>query len=283
MKKFTILLLLFVISNAFSQKKLFDYPIGMQAYTMRNHWDKGVDKVLDTLQKIGITELEAGIPKGYTAEQYLETLAKYNMKLTSSGLGFQMFQNEPEKALQIAKSLKVKYFMCSWIPHKGNDFTIDDAKKAVDVFNKAGKLFKENGIYFCYHAHGYEFRPSTVSKGTMMDYIIENTNHKYVFFELDVLWIMHGGGADMPQKLLKKYPGRWKLMHIKDLRKGAVGNFTGQSPAFDDVIIGTGQANWKKIFKLARKAGIEHCYLEDESNKELEHMPLSIEYLKSLR
>jgi sugar phosphate isomerase/epimerase len=115
-----------------------------------------------------------------------------------------------------------------------------------------------------------------------MDYIIKNTNPAYVSFEMDVLWTMHGGGADMPVKLLKKYPNRWKLMHVKDLRKGVQGNLTGGTPAENDVPVGTGQGNWKEIIQLAMKNGIEHCFIEDESNQELEFVPKSIEYLKNL-
>jgi sugar phosphate isomerase/epimerase len=170
--------------------------------------------------------------------------------------------------------------MCAWIPHKGTDFTLEDAQKAVALFNSAGKVFKENGITFTYHDHGYEFH--AYEDGTLMDYIIKNTNPAYVSFEMDVLWTMHGGGADMPVKLLKKYPNRWKLMHVKDLRKGVVGNLTGGTPAENDVPVGTGQGNWKEIIKLAKKNGIEHCFIEDESNQELEFVPKSIEYLKNL-
>ena len=52
-----------------------------------------------------------------------------------------------------------------------------------------------------------------------MDYIINNTNPEYVSFEMDLLWVQFGGGD--PVQLLKKYGNRWKLVHLKDLRKGA--------------------------------------------------------------
>jgi sugar phosphate isomerase/epimerase len=86
----------------------------------------------------------------------------------------------------------------------------------------------------------------------------------------------------MPEKLLKKYPSRFKLMHVKDLRKGVAGDLTGGTPAENDVPVGTGQGNWKQIIKLAKKNGIEHCFIEDESNQEEQFVPLSIAYLKSL-
>ena len=149
------------------------------------------------------------------------------------------------------------------------------------VFNKAGKLLKDNGLIFCYHPHGYEFRPLADGNGTMLDYIIQNTNPEYVSFEMDVLWTMQGGGD--PVKLLKKYKSRWKLMHVKDLKIGSPKDFTGHTPAENDVVLGTGEADWKQIIKLANKYGIKHFFIEDESEHEMQNIPKSLAYLKGLR
>lgn len=111
--------------------------------------------------------------------------------------------------------------------------------------------------------------------------MIQNTNPEYVSFELDVLWAMHGG-AD-PVALLKKYGNRWKLMHIKDLRKGVVGDLTGGTPPENDVVVGEGQADFRAIMREANRIGMKHFFIEDESNKEYEQVPKSVAYLKSLR
>jgi sugar phosphate isomerase/epimerase len=71
-------------------------------------------------------------------------------------------------------------------------------------------------------------------------------------------------------------------MHLKDLKKGVVGNLSGGTPAENDVPVGMGQANWKEIIRLAKKYGVVHCFIEDESNREMENIPLSLAYLKSL-
>ena len=173
-----------------------------------------------------------------------------------------------------------KFVMCAWIPHARNEFTLENAKNAVQVFNAAGKILSENGLTLCYHEHGYEFYP--YQDGTLLDYIIKSTDPKYVSFEMDVLWVMHGGGAEMPVSLLNKYPGRFKLMHLKDLKKGVQGNLSGGTPAENDVPVGMGQGNWKEIITLAKKYGVVHCFIEDESNHEMENIPLSLSYLKSL-
>lgn len=58
--------------------------------------------------------------------------------------------------------------------------------------------------------------------------------------------------------------------------------FLGHTPAENDVVLGTGQANWPAILKIAKKIGIKHYFIEDESEHELENVPLSITYLKGL-
>jgi sugar phosphate isomerase/epimerase len=144
--------------------------------------------------------------------------------------------------------------MCAWIPHANNTFTFENAKKAVEDFNTVGKYLKEQGLTFCYHVHGYEFVP--YENGTLLDYIFANTNPEYVSFEMDVFWVQFGGGD--PVALLKKYGSRWKLMHLKDMRKGTKKDLTGLSSPENDVPLGTGEINIPGILREAKKIGIKH-------------------------
>lgn len=264
--------------NAQKKKPLYTFPFGVQAYTYRNSFPKDVAGTLDIIKSLGITELEGGGAKGVTLEEFKKMCDDRGISIPATGAGYEELR-KPEEIVRKAKILGSKYVMCAWIPHKGDNFTIEDAKKAVEDFNYAGKVLKENGITFCYHDHGYEFRP--YEDGTLMDYIIKNTNPEYVSFEMDVLWTIHGGGD--PVALLKKYGSRWKLMHVKDLKKGVKGDFSGHTPSENDVVLGTGQADFPNIFKAAKKAGIKHYFIEDESNNEMVNVPKSIEYLKSLK
>jgi len=86
-----------------------------------------------------------------------------------------------------------------------------------------GKILKENGLTLCYHAHGYEFLE--YQGGTLLDYMMEQTDPEYVSYEMDIFWIQFGGGN--PVELLDKYGDRWKLMHIKDMKKGIKKDLTG--------------------------------------------------------
>lgn len=264
---------------------LFTANFGVQAYTFRHQMRDSTwttEAVLDTIAALGFTELEAGVPQGVSPEDYRKMCEDRGIKIVSTGSGFDQLVENPQEIADNAKALGAKYVMCAWIPHK-DGFNIEDAKKAVEVFNAAGKVMSENGLIFCYHDHGYEFKPNPEGEGTMLDYVIENTDAEYVSFEMDVLWTIHGGGADAPQQLLEKYGNRWKLMHVKDLKKGIVGDGSGGTPAENDVVLGTGQANWPLILKLAKEVGIEHYFIEDESDHEFENIPGSLAYLRSLK
>jgi sugar phosphate isomerase/epimerase len=187
MKKILFLLVLF--SQGFAQKRLYTFPLGVQAYTFRDHWKNGIPETLDIIQKLGFTELEGGTPKGLTAAEFKKLCADRGISIPSTGCSFEDLQKNPQAIADAAKALGAKYVMCAWIPHKGSDFTLEDTKKAVEVFNAGGKVLAENGLIFCYHDHGYEFRPN--EDGTYMDYLIKNTNPAYVSFEMDVLWTLH--------------------------------------------------------------------------------------------
>lgn len=269
------------VIDSFAQKgkSLYSFPIGVQAYTYRNSFPKDVAATLDTIKALGITEMEAGVPKGMTPEEFKKMCDARGIKIPSTGGGYEQMAKDPTDVIKNAKALGASFVMISWIPHQKGNFTLENAKQAVTDFNRIGKTLKDNGLTFCYHNHGYEFQP--YENGTLFDYIVKNTDPANVSFEMDILWAQHGG-AD-PVALLKKYDSRFKLMHLKDLKKGIKGDLTGGTPPENDVVLGDGQVNIPEILRLAKKAGVKHYFIEDESNKEYEQMPKSIAYLKSLK
>jgi len=268
------------VSYAQKKKKpLYTAPLGVQAYTFRHSFPKDVAATLDTIKMMGFTELEGGGGR-MAPEEFRKMCEERGISIPSTGAGYEQLVKDPKEIADRAKALGAKYVMTAWIPHKNGAFNFENAKKAVEDFNAAGKVLKENGITFCYHVHGYEFWPH--ENGTLMDYIIKNTNPAYVSFEMDIMWTYFGGGD--PVALLKKYPNRWKMMHLKDLRKGTPKDRTGLTPDENDVPLGTGELDIPAILKAARKAGVEHYFIEDESpaHEVSEQVPQSIAYLKSL-
>ena len=108
-----------------------------------------------------------------------------------------------------------------------------------------------------------------------MDVLMEKTKPEFVAFEMDVFWVVHPG-AD-PVKYLAKYPGRWQLMHIKDMLKTArVGTFTGKAPHEEGVVVGTGRMDWKAILKAASASGVKHYFIEDEHPNAVNQIPQSL-------
>lgn len=282
MKK-EFLLVLFPVILTFSevvsaQKPLYTAPLGVQTYTFRRSIGNDPAKVLDTIKALGFTEIEGGGGNRITPEDFKKLCDERGISIPSTGAGYDQLLKSPDSIVMNAKALGAKYVMCAWIPHDGV-LTLENAKKAVEDFNKAGKYLKDNGITLCYHTHGYEFQP--YEDGTLMDYLLKNTNPEYVSFEMDIFWVQFGGGD--PAALLKKYGDRWKLMHLKDMRKGIKKDLSGGTSHENDVAFGTGQMDLPSILKEAKKAGVKHYFIEDESSNITEQLPISIAYLKSLK
>jgi len=280
MKKLILAIFTIIIISEFAtaQQPLYTAPLGVQTYTFRRSIGTDPVKVLDTIKRLGFTEIEGGGGRMHPSE-FKKLCAERGISIPSTGAGYEDLVNKIDSVVWRAKMLGAKYVMCAWIPHQNNTLTFENAKKAVEDFNRAGKILKENGLTFCYHAHGYEFQP--YEDGTLLDYMFKNTNPEYVSFQMDIFWIQFGGGD--PVALLKKYGNRWKMMHIKDMRKGTKKDLTGLTSVDNDVTLGTGELDLPAIFREAKKVGIKHYFIEDESSSYATQVPQSIAYLKSLK
>ena len=165
-----------------------------------------------------------------------------------------------------------------WIGHQA-PFDEKQCRAAAAVFNKAGKALADHGMKFYYHNHGYEFYPH--GSGTLFDLLVAETDPQYVYFQMDVLWTVLPGQD--PAKLLEKYPDRWLLLHLKDLKKGvATGSLDGHTELTNDVALGTGQVNWPALLRAAQKVGVKYFFIEDESPTVVDQIPHSLRFLEQL-
>jgi sugar phosphate isomerase/epimerase len=253
--------------------------IGAQLYTFRNQIPKDIPGTMQQIRAMGIREIEGGGSYGMPMAEYKAMLDKMGFDMVSIGADFDKLQKDLPAVIREAKAFGARYVVCFWIPHKGDDFTIEDARKAVEVFNAAGKTLRENGLSFCYHPHGYEFR--AYEKGTLFDFLAANLDPAWVNFEMDVFWIKHPGQD--PVALLRKYPGRFPLMHLKDRANGTPGNQNGHADVETNVVLGTGDVGIEAIMKEAKISGVKHFFIEDESSRSMEQVPKSIAFLKSLK
>lgn len=254
-------------------------PLGMVSYTYRQSLQKDMANTLDSLKEMRVYDMEFSSLFGKKANEIRNLLDERGMYCSSFGVSYQDALTKSEEVASNAKALGAKFVRVAWIPHEG-PFTKELADKTIADFSKIGKNLKENyGLEFCYHNHGFEFAP--YEGGTFFDYIANHTDPKFVNFEMDILWTFFPG-ID-PAKLLEKYPNRFKLMHVKDLKKGVVGNLSGGTSSENDVALGTGQLNLPAIMKAAKRAKIQHYYIEDESSLHAQQVPESIKYLLSIK
>jgi sugar phosphate isomerase/epimerase len=273
MKKVVLGLFFLLSISSFAQE------IGIQLYSLRNQMPKDVKGSFALIKSWGITEIEGGAPDGMTTGEFLKLLKENGLRMTSGGVDFQELETDVPKVIERAKSLGVKYVVCYWLPHENDVFTRADADKAIAVFNKAGKQFAENGLSLCYHPHGYEFVPE--GTGNLFDYMVAQTDKRYLNFEMDVFWVKQGG-VD-PVSLLQKYPNRFKLLHLKDRKPGTPNSTNGHADVETNVVLGTGDVNIAEVMRVAREIGIEHYFIEDESSRVVQQVPESVKFLKSLK
>jgi sugar phosphate isomerase/epimerase len=277
MKKYLLLSVLILL--VFPSPLGAQTEIGLQLYSLRNEFKTDVAGTLDQIESWGVREIEGGGTYGLTMDEFKNLLKSNKLKMISVGADYKQLKENPKAAIEEAKAFGATYVVCFGIPHDGDDFTLDNVKDAVSVFNTAGKVLAENGLSLCYHPHGFEFRP--YQGGTLFDYLVKETDPRYLNFEMDVFWVKHPGQD--PVGLLKKYPKRFLLMHLKDRKHGTEGNQNGHADVETNVVLGTGDVGIAEIMREAKKAGVKHYFIEDESSRSVSQIPKSLAFLKNLK
>jgi len=267
-----------VAEDTMEEEPLFTAEIGIAPYTFRRSFPNGVAETLDTIQNMGFTEIEGGGGR-MDPHEYKKLCDERGLSIPSMGSGYEQLTTNIQQVIDRAKIYGSKYIMCAWIPHETGNFSKADMDKAIEDFNRVGKELHENGLTLCYHTHGYEF--VEYEDGTLFDYMMENTDPQYVSYEMDIYWVHFGGGD--PVALLRKYPDRFKMLHVKDMKKGIEKDHTGLTDPEYDVTLGTGQVDVEGVLRAARDIGIAHYFIEDESSRIIEQIPESIAYMRSLK
>jgi sugar phosphate isomerase/epimerase len=266
-------------ADAAAIKSPLNGPIGLQLWSLREYLPKDLAGTLAKVRSMGFTTVEgAGLWK-HTAPDLRAALDAASLRCTSQHMQLERLRDDLPGAIAEAKTLGAGSIVCPWIAHK-DKFTRDDAMKAAEIFNKAGRAAADAGMHFGYHTHGYEMVPSP--EGTLFDTLAKALDPKLVHFQIDVFHTYHGGGD--PAALMAKYKGRVRSLHLKDIKKGfPVEAGKGTAPAEADVPVGTGQIDWPTVLRAAMKAGATEYYVEDESKDPLAHVPQSVAYLQGLK
>lgn len=257
----------------------FKGPIGLQLYSLREQFSKDVPGTLDEVKRWGIKYVELAGTYGLSPEKFKAELDARGIIPIAAHFDYNRYKTDPKGIAAEAKTLGLQYAGCAWIPHEG-DFDEKTCREAIAVFNNAGKVLAQHGLKFFYHVHGFEFQPH--GQGTLLDLLFQETDPKYVNYEMDIFWIVFPGQD--PVKLLQKYGHRWQLAHLKDMRKGTqTGALTGGTDVKNDAALGAGQMDMPAILRAAKKAGIKWYFIEDESPWSEQQIPQSLKYLETVR
>jgi sugar phosphate isomerase/epimerase len=252
--------------------------LGLELYTLRHLLEKDVPGSLKLVKDWGFEDVEGGGLPGKTAAEFKALLGQYGLRMQSMLTGYEKLRDDLASVVKDAKDIGCSYVGTAWIPHQG-PVTRQHIDQASTDFAKWGKVLAGEGLKFFYHVHGYEFGASP--DGTLLDTLMKQSPGD-VAFQMDVFWVMRGGGN--PAALLTKYPGRFLLMHLKDIAKGTeLGDPTGSAPDETSVPLGQGQVDWPAVIKAAKAAGTKMFYIEDEHPKAEEQVPVTLKYLAELR
>jgi sugar phosphate isomerase/epimerase len=251
--------------------------LGLELYTVRHLMAKDVPGTLKLVKSWGFDDVEGGVMQGKTGAETKALLDQHGLRMQSMLTGYETLRDNLTSVAKDAKDMGCSYVGTAWIPHQG-PFTRQHVDQASTDFAKWGKTLAGEGLQFFYHVHGYEF--GTSPEGTLLDTLMKQSP-KDVAFQMDVFWVMRGGGD--PAALLTKYPGRFLLMHLKDIAKGTqLGDPTGSAPDETSVPLGQGQVNWPAVLKAAKAGGTKMFYIEDEHPKAEDQVPVTLKYLESL-
>lgn len=274
-------------------KQLFkdEIPFGVALFTLPKSLSEDFEGTIKMIAEIGYKELEFFGPYSYSTQQAKDDWARTAGMLGFSGSGY--FGKSPKELKSLldehglsAPSIHVelstlqenmgalaeaahvighKYVGIAMIPENMRQ-SMDDYKITADLFNKIGQEAKSNGLTFFYHNHGYGHSPK---EGVVpFQYILENTDPELVKMQLDVFWFT-AAGVD-PKEMLEKNPGRFPLLHLKDMREKKT--FAGSGESMQDWMglfpyladAGAGVLPLEEIIKSAKKSGAKHFFLEKD-------------------
>jgi sugar phosphate isomerase/epimerase len=256
--------------------------IGVQLYTVRDLMKTDFDATLAKVAQIGYKEVEFAGYFGRTGEQVRAAVEKNGLLPVGTHVQYDELDEKFPSVIETAKTIGIKYIVCPWIPEELRK-NPDIWKQAAAKFNHCGEQSKKAGLQFAYHNHWFEFLP--VNGKLPYDELLKECDANLVKMEMDLCWITAAGGD--PLKYFNLYPGRFPLVHVKDLKK--LPKITeGGSQNFGDTVdltaVGSGIIDWKRIFVHSEKAGIKHYIVEhDKPTDAYASITESYEYLNKLR
>ncbi len=241
---------------------------GIQLYTLRDVIAKDTRNVLSQLAKDGYKELEAfGIDSGkfhgFAAADFKKMVGDLGMKTIGAHAmpdvqldkdtkqGLDVVVPGWKKSVETAKVGGLMYITCPWWK-EAHRKTVDQLKKSAEIISMMGDYATQQGLKFTYHNHDFEF--ADIEGTNFYDILLAQTHPSTINFEMDLYWVVFAGKD--PGYYFAKYPGRFHQFHVKDMDK---------SDRTKNTEIGKGSIDFAKIFQMARKSGVKHYFVEQET------------------
>lgn len=272
-------------------------PLGVQLYTMGDI-SSNLDAAFAQLVAIGYRTVELAGYLRRTPAELRQALDKAGLKCTSAHVSLTPDQDFAKLAREARiigfdRVVMPMFSMPTGVslrPLAGESFvdtlarvargmTQDQWKAEAAFLNRAGEALRAEGLRLGYHNHNVEFSPGPDGR-TGYDILLRETNPALVTFEMDAGWVA-STGLD-PVKLLKAHPGRFELMHVKDIKASQRPNFSLQ---MDGTEVGSGTMDWKRILPVAYAAGVRRFFVEQEApftGDRMDAVKISFQHLDGL-
>jgi sugar phosphate isomerase/epimerase len=243
--------------------------IGMQLYTVREEAKANLLMTLARIARIGYREVEFAGYFGNDLKQIKATLDQNHLVAPSAHYSLEDLRKDFSKTIDQAAALGHSYLIFAWVPKE--ERTPDGYRAIADDLNRGGALAASHGMKVGYHNYSYDF--DLVGRERPYDLLLARTDPNTVAMEMDIYWIISGGGD--PLEYFAKYPGRFELLHIKDMLGDAKHTI---------VDVGDGIVNWRKVISRAKAQGAKHFFVEhDETKDPFRTLRRSFTYLRGLR
>jgi len=230
-------------------------PIGLQLYSVRNLLPNDFEGTLKDVAAAGYVDVEAAGYFDHTAGDFRHAMDLAGLRCISTHHPLGLLKPHLDEYIEYGRNLGLTYIVCPSPmrkePGARGPLTLEDWRWTAGELNKIGEKVKAAGMTFGYHNHGPEFG---TEKGVVFyDELLRLTDPKLVVFEMDCGWVFAAGRN--PIDYLSKTPDRFPLLHVKDMAKGANGEY-------HSVVLGRGGMDYAPILRAA--TGLKHYFVEQE-------------------
>ena len=228
------------------------HPIALQLYSLRDLAAQNFVEALELTAKLGYEGVEFAGYGGLPAGEMSDHLLRLGLKAVSSHVSFERLKDHLDEEIAYNRSLGNQTLVCPVPPRDFDRTSAENWRSFARELSELGKRAADGGFRLGYHNHSFEF--AIVEAAYALDLLLETADPRYVFAQLDLGWILHGG--EDPVGYLRKHKGRTPLVHIKD--------FDSDNKQTD---VGFGRLDLANVLEAAEDVGVEWIILETEEYK----------------